>query len=84
MADAEMDDVASTRGTTREEAYRLATALVPQRRAGEPAEVAAAIAWLLSPAASYITGAVLNIDGGLSVVDPGMAALAEPAAGVAR
>jgi NAD(P)-dependent dehydrogenase (short-subunit alcohol dehydrogenase family) len=83
MADAEMDRVASTRGTTRDEAYRLATALVPQRRAGEPAEVAAAIAWLLSPAASYITGALLHIDGGLSVVDPGMAALAGPAAGSA-
>jgi NAD(P)-dependent dehydrogenase (short-subunit alcohol dehydrogenase family) len=75
MADAEMDHVASARGITRDDAYGLATALVPQRRPGEPAEVAEAIAWLLSPAASYIAGSVLHVDGGLSVVDPGMAML---------
>ncbi|MBS2531821.1 SDR family oxidoreductase [Catenulispora sp. NF23] len=40
-------------------------ALLPLGRAGEPDEVAAAIAWLLSDDASYATGAVLRVAGGL-------------------
>ncbi|PZF88028.1 SDR family oxidoreductase [Micromonospora deserti] len=38
---------------------------IPLGRAGEPDEIAGAIAWLLSPDASYTTGAVLRIAGGL-------------------
>ncbi len=37
----------------------------PMRRFGRPEEVAAAIAFLASGEASYITGAVLNVNGGL-------------------
>lgn len=43
------------------------TALVPLGRFGEPAEMAAGVAFLASDEAAYITGAVLPIDGGLSM-----------------
>jgi 3-oxoacyl-[acyl-carrier protein] reductase len=38
--------------------------LIPLRRYGEPEEFARAAAFLLSPASSYITGAMIPIDGG--------------------
>ena len=37
----------------------------PLRRIGEPQEVAAAVIFLVSPASGYITGKVLEVDGGI-------------------
>ena len=39
---------------------------IPLGRLGDPSEAAAAIAFLGSPAAGYITGAALEVSGGLS------------------
>ena len=41
---------------------------LPLRRIGEPSEVAGAALFLASPAASYVTGQVLNVCGGSAVV----------------
>jgi NAD(P)-dependent dehydrogenase (short-subunit alcohol dehydrogenase family) len=42
-----------------------------QARIAEPAEVAALIAWLCSPAASYLTGCTIPVDGGQMAEAPG-------------
>ena len=42
----------------------------PLGRLGEPDDVAAAIAWLLDSAQSWVTGQVIGVDGGISTVRP--------------
>ena len=37
---------------------------IPMNRAGQPEEIAEAVLWLLSPAASYVTGSILAAGGG--------------------
>lgn len=43
-------------------------AMHPLKKTGEPEDVASAIAWLLQPDQRWVTGQVLNVDGGLSRV----------------
>jgi 3-oxoacyl-[acyl-carrier protein] reductase len=47
------------------EERQVAQAKVPMRRFGRPEEIAAAVRFLACPEASYITGSVLKVDGGI-------------------
>ena len=58
------DDWAASSGTTRAQVRADAAARVPLRRLGEPEELGRVAAFLLSPAASYVTGAAWAVDGG--------------------
>jgi meso-butanediol dehydrogenase/(S,S)-butanediol dehydrogenase/diacetyl reductase len=70
MGDSDMDEVARARGSDREGAYASAHRQNPLGRPAEPEEIADVIAFLASPAARYVTGATLMVDGGTTVVDP--------------
>ncbi|RST18839.1 SDR family oxidoreductase [Streptomyces sp. WAC05374] len=51
----------------------LADRVYPLGRVGEPEDIAAAVAFLASPDASWVTGTTLRVDGGLMAVNTGFA-----------
>jgi NAD(P)-dependent dehydrogenase (short-subunit alcohol dehydrogenase family) len=55
-------------GLTADEYYAQAAKDIPMKRVGEAEEVARVIAFLVSDAASYVTGSSINLDGGMSGV----------------
>jgi 3-oxoacyl-[acyl-carrier protein] reductase len=54
-------------GEVKAEGLEAALGLVPMRRYGKPSEIAAAMAFLASDDAAYITGQVLRVNGGMSM-----------------
>lgn len=54
--------------TGNEMMLKASTAMHPLGRIGKPEEVASVITWLLSDTASWVTGQVIGVDGGLSTV----------------
>jgi 3-oxoacyl-[acyl-carrier protein] reductase len=59
-----MADRATRSGRTPEEESKLQAASVPLGRIGSPEEFASAAVFLVSPAASYVNGVMLQVDGG--------------------
>lgn len=57
-------DTDMTRSLDDAQRERLA-ATIPLGRLGQPADVAAAVAWLASPAAAYVTGQTVHVNGGM-------------------
>jgi 3-oxoacyl-[acyl-carrier protein] reductase len=57
---------AEASGRSVEEVAAAVQATIPLGRYGEPAEIGRVGAFLLSPAASYVTGAIVPVDGGMT------------------
>ncbi len=59
------EDVAKRTGKTVDEVLAERAATIPMKRLGKPEDVGYLVAFLISPYASYITGASIPVDGGL-------------------
>ena len=60
----EIIEARSTNGKTKEDVMKAMKANVPVGRFADPSEVASAVAFLASPAAAYINGTNITVDGG--------------------
>jgi len=64
-----MDMVGAAQGLSGKEIMDRIAKVYPLRRYGQPEDIAAAIAFLASDDAAFISGTVMVADGGASVVD---------------
>lgn len=71
MSEGMMDILAGLQGSDRAQAFESVTRHQPLRRVADPDEVGAVVAFLAGPDSSYMTAAVLAVDGGATAVDPG-------------
>jgi len=65
MQERVLREVSASRGIAYEELAAARLKTVPMGRSAPPSEMAGMVAWLLSDEAAYMTGQVINIDGGM-------------------
>ncbi|MEO0993342.1 MAG: SDR family oxidoreductase, partial [Pseudomonadota bacterium] len=65
-----MADAAFALASDLDAAQQDALARHAARRFGQPADIAEAVAWLASPAAAFVTGQCITVDGGLTAASP--------------
>jgi NAD(P)-dependent dehydrogenase (short-subunit alcohol dehydrogenase family) len=76
MSEHEMDELGGMIGKNREEAFNEVAKDLPLNRVATPDEIANVCLFLASNDSSFMTGAVLMVDGGSAVVDVGTLAYA--------
>ncbi len=69
LSDQSVGHLAERAGVDLDEGYSRLGGGIPLGRVAEPAEIAAVIAFLAGPDASFMTGAVVPVDGGASMID---------------
>ncbi len=65
MQERVLREVSAQRGVSYEELAAARLRTVPMGRTAPPEEIATVVAWLLSDDAAYLTGQVINVDGGM-------------------
>jgi meso-butanediol dehydrogenase/(S,S)-butanediol dehydrogenase/diacetyl reductase len=69
LSDRTVEQLAHGAGMTIDQGYDAIGGGLPLGRVGEPDEIAGLIVFLVGPDASFITGAVIPVDGGASIID---------------
>ncbi len=75
MLEKSLGPLAQALGTDVEGVFSRISAMVPLRRTAHPTEISGLCSFLASDDSTYMTGAVLLIDGGAAIVDVSGAAL---------